>query len=255
MVRKNRHAPENDQNQGLPLFFQNPSPITLERHGNAGLNDQSGVSFARMTNSIPINLTEFAEIARSYPIVFTAAEDPTPIALCGLESENYFIDDKGQWKSAIYIPAYVRKYPFALLESPDKAQWILCVDEAAEEFVPVNPTHRFYEKGEATALSQRALDFCSAFQQHFKITQDFCYALQSQGLLADRVSTLKLNDGTSINLRGFRAIDEEKYQQLPDDIFLEWRKLGWTTMIDAVLLSAVNWKYIAEMAADHKAAA
>lgn len=231
-----------------PLFYISPEPITLERHAEAGLQEVANLNFARATNSIPLNAIEFSEAARSYPIVFTSGSEPMPVALVGLENENYFLDISGKWREDSYIPAYVRKYPFALMESPDRQQWILCVDEGAQHFTTQTPQNPFYADGKPAELATRALDFCSAFQQHYRLTQDFVAALQSQKLLIERVSTLTLPDGASVNLRGFMTIDEEKFLKLPDDIYLEWRRLDWITLIHSVLLSQVNWKYLAAMA-------
>jgi hypothetical protein len=231
-----------------PLFYVSPQPITLDRHAAAGLNDLPNLNFARGTNSIPLNAVEFSEAARSYPIVFTSGAEPMPVALVGLENENYFLDTAGRWREDSYIPAYVRKYPFALMESPDRQQWILCVDEAAQNYAASAPKMPFYVEGKAGEVSQRALDFCSAFQQHYRFTRDFVQGLMDQNLLVERVSTLTLPDGAQVNLRGFMTIDEEKFQKLPDDIYLDWRKLDWISLIHASLLSQVNWKYLAALA-------
>ena len=245
--RKNGIDPERTA-ANSPLFFHSPQPITLERHAQAGLSDELQLNFARGTNSLPLNAIEFSEACRTYPIVFTAGEDPMPVVLVGLENENYFIDIAGHWKTDAYIPAYVRKYPFALMESPDKQQWILCVDEKSPNFRAESAKHPFYNDGQAAEISQRALDFCSAFQQHHRFTRDFMQALIEQKLLVERVSTLTLPDGSNVNLRGFMIIDEERFRKLPDDVYLEWRKLDWLPLIYACLLSQNNWKYLAAMA-------
>lgn len=231
-----------------PLFYVSPQPITLERHATAGLSDELPLNFARGTNSIPLNAIEFGEACRSFPIVFAVGEEPMPVALVGLESENYFINIAGHWKADAYIPAYIRKYPFALMESPDKQQWILCIDEAATNFRKEAPKFPFYVDGKPGDVAQRALDFCSAYQQHHRITRDFVQGLIQQNLLVERVSTMTLPDGSNVNLRGFMVIDEERFRKLPDDIYLEWRRLDWIPLIDACLLSQNNWKYLAAMA-------
>lgn len=231
-----------------PLFYVSPQPITLDRHAEAGLNDLPSLAFARATNSIPINAIEFAESARSYPIVFTSGPEPMPVVLVGLESENYFLGTDGRWREDNYIPAYVRKYPFALMESPDRQQWILCVDEGAQNYASASPKMPFYVDGNAGEVAQRALDFCSAFQQHYRFTRDFVQALIAQNLLVERVSTLTLADGGQVNLRGFMTIDEDRFQKLPNDIYLDWRKLDWISLIHISLTSQVNWKYLASMA-------
>ena len=60
---------------------------------------------------------EFARAAAVYPIVFV--EDKTkdafrPVTLLGLDAgENLFVSESGKWEAS-YIPAIIRRYPFAL---------------------------------------------------------------------------------------------------------------------------------------------
>jgi len=60
--------------------------------------------------------------ARTYPIVFSAAAPTVPFAVVGLrENENLFVDATGNWRDDAYIPAYVRRYPFCLVETDQSA--------------------------------------------------------------------------------------------------------------------------------------
>ena len=46
-----------------------------------------------------------------------------PVAILGLRgAANQFVNSEGAWREGKYIPAYVRRYPFILMESPDKLQ-------------------------------------------------------------------------------------------------------------------------------------
>ena len=44
------------------------------------------------------------------------------------DTENLFVDEKGGWEEAAYIPAYIRRYPFIFSEIPGSEQLTLCVD-------------------------------------------------------------------------------------------------------------------------------
>ena len=61
-------------------------------------------AFARGLNSIPISYTEFALVAREYPIIFTSAgnnQDFTPVAVLGMVPGENLYDIGGQWASQV----------------------------------------------------------------------------------------------------------------------------------------------------------
>lgn len=234
----------------LPLFFKNPHPLNPERHAGAGLNSLKDFGYARHANSVPLNLVEFFEAARSYPIVFTKNEQPVPVALLGIREENYFLDGAGQWREQCYIPAYVRRYPFIFMEDAEAQRFILCVDEDAPHYAASEPAMPFYVEGaaEPAELTQNALKFCALYQQHHQQTIELGAALKQEGLLIEKLSTLRLPDGREERLSGFYILDSDRFTQLPEELFLAWRKKGWIALIDAILISYTNWKYLGALA-------
>lgn len=245
-------APESTQaDEGLPLFFKQPFALDLKRHKKAGLLPLQDVSFATDANSILINGVEFVEAAKSYPIVFTQTDTPLPSVVLGLEQQNYFVDEKGQWKDGAYIPAYVRKYPFVFMNVPEQGQFLLCVDEEAKQFRATGnkETLPFYDGENPSELSRNALEFCTAFHNYHQLTRQFCNALKDADLLVSTRSDAKLVTGREITLGGFLVIDEKKLNSLPDEKILEFQKKGWLAWIHFILQSSTNWKRLVDMAA------
>ncbi len=237
----------------LPLFFSRPEPLQAERHREAGLSRLHDLSFAADTNSVALNVVEFFEAARCYPIVFTTAGAVLPVALLGIREKNCFLDGKGSWMPRAYIPAYVRRYPFIFMEDTEQDRLILCVDEQASHYEAKKPDQRFFaDNGEMSEFSQQALQFCALYHQHHLHTVAFCEALKEHDLLVQKASAMRLADGNEISLSGFSMLDVERFQALPDDIYLAWRKKGWIAAVDAVLLSYTNWKYLAELVGNAK---
>lgn len=233
----------------LPLFFQKPAALTPERHANARIKPEAGLGFSRATNSVPLNAIEFIEAAKFYPIVFTSDEAPVPVALVGLEQENYFVDAKGEWNADTYIPAYLRQYPFLFL-SADGDQYVLCIDEGAPHYAEGGDSgNKLFEENEPTPLAKQAMEFCTAFLNHFRITQNFCADLKAHDLLKPNSSEVKLNDGRTLQLNGFQLIDEAAFNALSDEVFLDFRKKGWLPFIHLALAATSNWKNLANAAA------
>ena len=234
----------------LPLFYKNPVPLDPVHHAKAGFQLANDFSFAARTNSILINIVEFFEASKQYPIVFTMSETPLPVAIVGMEEQNYFVDSKGLWKENVYIPAYVRKYPFAFMNSTKNNEFILCVDEASTQFKANGgkDTMPLFDGKDPAELTKTALEFCGAFQSEIQATELFCKTLKSEGLLTPMRSDYKLENGREIGLAGFEVIDEQKLQALPDAKILELFKKGWLPAMYASLMSGSNWRHIADMA-------
>lgn len=229
----------------MPLFYSDPHALSVERHGAKAIATDANYAFARETNSVPVTAMEFSRVMRHYPIVFSAVDPVVPVAVLGLRgARNQFVSDDGAWRDGVYIPAYVRRYPFILMESPDKLQYTLCIDEAAPHFV--DDGRALFENGQASETSKKALEFCSAFQGQHVFTLEFTATLEKYSLLVDNRAAITLASGENLSLSGFRVIDEEKFMALPDDVFLDWRQRGWIPMVYCHLLSMDNWQSLTD---------
>ncbi|MBI1274997.1 SapC family protein [bacterium] len=234
---------------GLPLFLKNPRPLDAEVHGTAGLKKDGNFNFAQQTNSVPITLAELPEAALYYPIVFTGDDSALPVVVLGLEQSNYFVSDKGQWNDANYIPAYVRQYPFVLMEVDNGKRLVLCVDEAAESFTAKGPGNAFFEADKKpTAFTQGALDFCTAVHQQHMLTRGFVEVLKQYDLLSLQGIQVNVSQGKTIRLSGFKILDEAKFNQLPGETILKLREQGYLGLIYMVLASSRNWPKLARFA-------
>jgi len=239
------------QATALPLFFRQPRGIDSKRHAQAAIRPGSAFEFARQTNSIPLNTIEFIEAAKHYPVVFTMGESPVPVAIVGLEKTNYFIEADHSWKKGAYIPAYVRQYPFVFFEKPEEKKFYLCIDEGSPHFSPEpkEGAHPLYkDDGSPADITNNALQFCTAFYNHYVITRNFCKDLKDNNLLSPYQSEIKLMSGRKINLAGFQMIDEKAVNNLSDEVFLEFRRKGWLPFIYFMLASTANWKRLTDLA-------
>jgi hypothetical protein len=232
---------------GLPLFYKVPHVLEPRRHAGAGLTEGMRLGFAATTNSVPLAADEFFPAQAHYPIVFTATAPVAPMALVGVGPDrNLFVDRDGAWRQGGYVPAYVRRYPFVFVRAGD-GQFALAVDEAAENF-SAGGGRPLFADGKPSDLAKQALQFCAAFQQQFERAQAFSAALEEQGLLADYRAELRVPGGKPVTLAGFRVIDEAKFNALPDEVFLDWRRKGYGALVHAHLMSMHRWSALAALA-------
>ena len=118
-------------NQNLPLFYSALEPLNATQHGKMKIRQLEKSPIIAQTHAIPVTVDEFGLAQRDYPIVFSIGDNPVPIALMGLnEGVNVFLDAEGRpVDTTIYIPAYIRRYPFLLARlTPDTDELSLCFD-------------------------------------------------------------------------------------------------------------------------------
>lgn len=240
----------------LPLFYKSPRPLEAARDGKLTVRGDMGAGFAREGNAIPLNIVEFAIAARHYPIVFAREAPHLPVAICGIRpGTNVYVGPDSNWERGLYVPAYVRRYPFILMENRDEQQFILCVDEGSGLLVEGNDRRLFDDAGKPSELTNRALEFCRAFHANHLATQAMMTALAERGLLTENTTEIKLPDDRQIKMQGYMVVDREKFDALPDEVFLDWRKRGWLPVIYSHLISLSNWPQVLQRAAAPAAAA
>lgn len=247
-------ASESGDASGLPLFYAEPRPLTAGRHGKLGIADGANYGFAGKCNAIPLNAQEFVQASRDYPVVFAEAPPHLPMAICGLRDDvNLFVDAAGDWAADVYVPAYVRRFPFIFLERPDVEELVLCVEEGAGVLSETTERPLFDADGTASAFTDRAVEFCRTFHQQHRATRRFAEALAERGLLRENTTELQLPEGRSLNIKGFRTVDPQAFDALPDDVFLDWRRRGWLAPIYPHLASVGNWASLVRRAARRQA--
>jgi len=223
-----------------PIFYAKPVPLVAETHGTKRFRALADFRFARASNSVPLGASEMGIAARHYPLVFAAAEPGGIVAVMGVQTgENLFVDADGKWAADVYVPAFVRRYPFAFAEQDDKL--VLCIDEAANALDDGEGQWLFEVGGKPSAFTEQILQFNREFQAQARAACEFAAAAAAAGLLADNRAEVETRSGKKTTLGGFRVIDRAKFEALPDETFLDWRKRGWLDMAAAHFLSFHSW--------------
>lgn len=234
----------------LPLFYKSPRVLTPATHGQRSLAPATGYAFAAGTNAVPLVAEEMPIAGRHFPVVFSDEGAPHPVAILGLRGQqNLFVEADGQWRAGVYVPAYVRRYPFIFLENDAGTELTLCVDDAAEQLVEGSEQPLFDDAGQPTELARNALAFCRDYQAQHLAAGALAKALVEAELLVDHRADVTLRDGERLSLAGFKVIDAERFAKLPDATFLEWRHKGWLPLVYAHFASVSAWSALVDRAA------
>ena len=80
----------------LPLFYNDLMPLNSRDHGTWRARSVDKASWIKSQHAIPLTVEEFPLAQRDFPIVFSAGDNPVPLALMGLnEGVNVFFDEQG----------------------------------------------------------------------------------------------------------------------------------------------------------------
>jgi hypothetical protein len=239
---------------GSVLFYSKPEPLSPELHGKLGVKTIEGpFRFAKVGHAIPLTVGEFPLAALTGPVIFVG-EDKMPIAVMGLNAgENMFVGDNGMFEPGVYIPAYVRRYPFVFAMDEAQDRMVLCIDRAAE-FVTEDAEMPFFEGDkQPTDYTKRCMEFCNNFEIERRRTQGFVQILKDLDLFETKTATFTpVNpDGTPgqpQKIADYFGVSEEKLNKLPAEKFVELRDNGALAQIYAHLVSLSGWDRLIALA-------
>ncbi|MEN9765903.1 MAG: hypothetical protein RL397_1858 [Pseudomonadota bacterium] len=229
----------------LPLFYKKLELLDANKHKALGVaKELTDLSYASQTDFIPIAASELSFASRHYPLVFVAeASDATPtlVAMVGLgENKNLFVDAKGRWRSGVYIPAWVRRYPFITVKTQDNRDAV-AFDPDAKIFTSKNSLPLF-ENDKPTLALERILAFQNEFNAAFEQTQAMAKALQNAGVLEPSTLSIGGNDKDRQrrSVSGFLVVNEEKLRSLDGASLAKLNEANALGLAYAQMLSLVN---------------
>ena len=225
----------------LPLFYNDLMPLNSRDHANYRARSTDKAGWFANVHAIPLTAEEFPSAQRFTPIIFSAEENPVPLALFGLnEGVNVFTDDEGKLNAAVYVPAYVRRYPWMLAKlTPDSDELSLCFDPTSDLVGEFEEGDALFDGDQPSAACQNALEFCRTFEEAGMKTQSFVEELNKHGLLMDGELSIQRPDKPDepFIYRGFKMVDQEKLAAVRGDPLRTWNQNGLLSLIYAHLFS------------------
>ncbi|QEW06788.1 SapC family protein [Nitrincola iocasae] len=220
-------------------MFKKLVPLNKEQHQPLRIQPINGFQFAADVHVAAVMVHEFARASAIYPIVFL--EDPAqdkfyPVALLGLEqNENLFVTEEGRWQAS-YIPAVIRRYPFALARLGEDEMFTVCIDEGAELISTHEGKPLFSESGEPAEVIEQVKLYLGELQQMEVITETFCRFLKSHNLFTPLNMQVRVGNKVQ-NVTGCYVVNEQRFANLSDELFLQIRHQHYLAPIYAHLTS------------------
>ena len=224
----------------LPLFYKDLVPLSSVDHADFRARPLDSAEFLVGQHAIPLTSDEFVSACRFFPIVFSAGDNPVPLALMGLnEGINTFVDDEGKLVNPVYVPAYIRRYPFLLAKlQPNTDELSLCFDPTSGALGKFDEGDVLFVDGQPSDQVKAVLEFCKNFEEAGQRTGMFMDELKKADLLMDgEVSIQQEGNDKPYVYRGFQMVDENKLRELRGDVLRKLMQNGILGLIFAHLFS------------------
>ena len=229
-------APANN----LPVFYNDLLPLSSVDHASYRSRSVESAPFLTKQHAVPLTVDEFVAAQRFVPIIFSAGDEAVPLALMGLnEGVNVFVDAEGKVTENIYIPAYVRRYPFLLAKlTPQTDELSLCFDPSSDLVGEFEEGTALFDGEQPSETTKALLGFCEQFEQAGMKTQAFVEELAKHKLLMDgEVAIQQEGVDAPFVYRGFQMINQEVLQDMRGDVLRGWNQSGLLPLIYAHLFS------------------
>ena len=201
----------------------------------------------RNLTALPLSFTEFAAAIHDFPIAFVsgnAGSSFVAMAILGLEAQqNLFVAGDDTWDAGVYLPAYVRRYPFCMtrvtVDGKEQSERIACVEKRA---INAKGEALYDSKGEPLPVWDQLRKLLFEFEADLARTEDMCRKLHELQLLETFTAQVAPQGEPPIALTGMYRVSEEKLQALQAGTLQELARNGMLSRVYAHLLSLDNFQ-------------
>jgi hypothetical protein len=199
----------------------------------------------RNITAVPLSYTEFGAACRDYPIAFIGGQDGVYVAMAvlGLEKEqNLFVSDDGGWDASVYLPAYVRRYPFCMtrvtVDGKEQPERIACVEKRA---ISDKGETLHDGQGNPTPLWEERRKLLFDYENDLVRSDEMARAIAGLGLLETFTMQAMPNQGAPISMTGMHRVAEQKLGTLAPEKLKELTQNGVLARVYAHLISLSNF--------------
>lgn len=235
--------------QVFPPLYQNLTALVAQTHAALSFAaTPPDYRFAAQADVIPLVATETAAAIRHYPLAFLEVPEsqaPLLVVVTGLANQqNLFVDDQGAWQAGVYLPAYVRRYPWFSVAMQGQEDPILALDDS-QDWIHKSAGERFFD---ANLQPSERLQTVIAFEREYigwsERTRLMALALKQADVLEPGTVTLSSPSLGQRTLDGFWVVSEERMRTLSTTALAALQRADALGLAYAQLLSMANFAHL-----------
>ncbi|HET9404624.1 MAG TPA: SapC family protein [Burkholderiales bacterium] len=226
-----------------PYGYQEIVPLTKQHRVLLPEGRKLPLVFRALT-ALPLSYTEFAVACRDYPIAFIGGEGNfVAMAVLGMENQqNLFVTPDGGWDASVYLPAYVRRYPFCMtrvtVDGREQQERVACVEKRAIN----DKGEALYDaKGAPLPVWDERKKLLFEYEADLVRSDEMSRTLAGLGLLETFTMQAVPKDGGPLALTGMYRVSEQKLAELAPDKLKELAQKGILARVYAHLISLANF--------------
>lgn len=228
-----------------PYGYQEIVPLTKQQRIVLPDARKLPLVFRELT-ALPLSFSEFAVACRDYPIAFVATGNDgefVAMAVLGLENQqNLFLAPDGGWDAAVYLPAYVRRYPFCMtrvtVDGHERPERVACVEKRALS----DKGEALYDaKGEPLPAWAERRKLLFEYEADLQRSEEMCRELARLQVFETFSMQAIPNQGTPLAMTGMCRVSEEKLAALAPDTMKDLVQKGTLARVYAHLISLANF--------------
>jgi hypothetical protein len=242
------------QISGNALFYSRPEPLNVQLHSRLGLRRvEKPFEFASTAQAVPVTVSEFVAASLAFPIIF-AGEKRQPLGVMGIEGNvNMFVLPTGYFEVGVYVPAYIRRYPFVLANDASRDTLVVCIDRDANMLGDLPDLPFFDPAGQPTEYTKGCIQFCNDYEQEVRRTESFVTLLTELDLFETRKTTYTPTNvdgspGQPQDIAEYFAVSDERVKALPDATLRQLVDNGALRQIYAHINSLTGWDKLISLA-------
>ena len=226
-----------------PFGYQEIVPLTKQHRVLLPEISKLPLVFRSLT-ALPLSYTEFAVACRDYPIAFIGGDGNfVAMAVLGMENQqNLFVTPDGGWEPGIYLPAYVRRYPFCMtrvtVDGREQPERVACVEKRA-----INDKGEALHnaKGEPLPVWDERRKLLFEYEADLVRIEEMSRTLAGLGLLETFTMQAVPNQGEPLAMTGMYRVAEQKLAELAPDVLKDLTQKGILARVYAHLISLANF--------------
>ena len=253
MVKK-RGRPKKDKTKPKKKekkMFEKLVVLDKEKHKSLKISPMEDLKFAKKLSFVPVLANETSMVAEMFPVVFTADETSSLVALTSLGDKNLAINEDGKYITR-YVPAFLRKHPFSLANTEENSdKKVILVDEEASNVSKTKGKQLFTKDGEQTEVLKNAITFLTNYETQYVSTMEVVKIIKDSGILEDREISVGEGEDKKVLVNGFKVVNREKLNELDNEVLADWVRKGIITFIDLHLNSLSKIEILFKLASQN----
>ena len=248
-----RGRPKKEELKQRKKMYKNLVVLDKQTHATLKVNPLQNLLFAKYISHLPITLKEMLSVSEIFPVVFSANENPSLVAIVSLGGENLAISMDGKWIDT-YIPTHIGKYPFALASTKENdEQKIIMIDQTASMLSKSKGKQLFKKSGENSDVLNKAINVLVEHEENLNETKKLSKEIADSGILEVREISVENDGEKEVLVGGFKVVSEEKLKSLDSKTLENWEQRGILKLIDAHLKSLQNIELLFKLAQQRQA--